>query len=64
MRADMAHQQKQLVEQLAWETRQYVASIIVAIAAAIGAGVGIGNLIWSRQPPPQTIIIQQPAPSK
>jgi hypothetical protein len=58
---DMQVQQKQMD----WETRKFVVSMIVAIAAAAGVGVGIGNLIWGHQlpPPPQTIVIQQPAPA-
>lgn len=47
MRSDMEQQHK-------WETRKFLMSTILATAAAIGAGVGIGNLIWGRQPPPQT----------
>ncbi len=57
MRADMDLQNKQL----AWETRKFVVSIIVAFAAAIGAGAALGNYYARHEPlpvpalPPQVI---------
>jgi hypothetical protein len=51
MRADMAMQQKQL----AWQTRKFVVSFVVAIAASVGAGVALTNWVNSRAAPPPAV---------
>ncbi len=55
MRVDMAFQNKQL----AWETRRFMISGLVA-AALVGAGAALGNYLAKQPGPPIVIQLQQP----
>jgi hypothetical protein len=51
-----------------WEFRKIVIQTALGAAAAVGTGLGIAFLLWGLReplspPPPQTIILQQPAPA-
>ncbi len=50
MRADMQ-----------WESRKFLVSFVLAIAASAGAGVALGNYFTKHQEPPAPIVSQPPA---
>jgi hypothetical protein len=71
IREDMEQFKRDQVDRkddLKWEFRKIVIQTALGAAAAVGTGLGIAFLLWGLReplspPPPQTIILQQPAPA-